>query len=84
MGAVINPIATIFSQGHALTERLAKACAVIGHKTVKVAHLVGHHDRTGGGGNPTSWSSAHGTRGCSQENLQSSGGDGLFYCFAVK
>ncbi len=46
--------------------------------------LVGHHDRTGGGGNPTSWSSAHGTRGCSQENLQSSGGDGLFYCFAVK
>lgn len=46
--------------------------------------LVGHHDRNGGGANPTSWSSAHGSRGCSQANLQSSGGDGLFYCFAVK
>ncbi len=44
---------------------------------------VGHHDRTGGGPNPTSWNSAHGTRGCSQSNLQSTGGDGLFYCFAV-
>ncbi|MCZ6852778.1 MAG: hypothetical protein O7G86_02560 [Gammaproteobacteria bacterium] len=44
--------------------------------------MVGHHDRTGGGANPTSWNSAHGTRGCSQANLQSTGGDGLFYCFA--
>jgi hypothetical protein len=45
---------------------------------------VGHHDRTGGGQNPTSWQSAHGSRGCSQENLQSTGGDGLFYCFAAE
>lgn len=44
--------------------------------------LVGHHDRQGGGVNPTSWNSAHPSRGCSQENLQSSGGNGLFYCFA--
>ncbi len=44
---------------------------------------VGHHDRQGGGQNPTSWNSAHGSRGCSQENLQGTGGDGLFYCFAV-
>ena len=43
---------------------------------------VGHHDRQGGGQNPTSWNSAHGSRGCSQENLRGSGGDGLFYCFA--
>lgn len=43
---------------------------------------VGHHDRQGGGANPTSWNSAHGSRGCSQENLESTGGDGLFYCFA--
>jgi hypothetical protein len=42
---------------------------------------VGHHDRTGGGDNPTSWNSAHNSRGCSQENLQSTGGNGLFYCF---
>lgn len=44
---------------------------------------VGHHDRTGGGQNPTSWNSAHGSRGCSQEDLRGSGGDGLFYCFAI-
>jgi hypothetical protein len=45
---------------------------------------VGHHDRQGGGQNPTSWNSAHGSRGCSQEQLRGSGGDGLFYCFAVR
>jgi hypothetical protein len=44
---------------------------------------VGHHDRTGGGEHPSSWNSAHPSRGCSQENLRSSGGDGLFYCFAT-
>lgn len=43
---------------------------------------VGHHDRQGGGQNPTSWNSAHGSRGCSQEDLQGTGGNGLFYCFA--
>lgn len=44
--------------------------------------LVGHFDREGGGDNPSSWNQAHGSRGCSQENLQGTGGDGLFYCFA--
>lgn len=44
---------------------------------------VGHHDRTGGGANPTSWNFAHPSRGCSQQNLQATGGNGLFYCFAV-
>ena len=44
---------------------------------------VGHHDRVGGGQHPTSWNSAHGSRGCSQENLQGTGGNGLFYCFAI-
>lgn len=42
---------------------------------------VGHHDRTGGGN--TSWNQAHNSRGCSQENLVSTGGDGLLYCFAI-
>lgn len=45
--------------------------------------MVGHHDRIGGGDNPTSWNSSHGSRGCSLEALQGTGGDGLFYCFAV-
>ncbi len=44
---------------------------------------VGHFDREGGGDNPTSWNSAHDSRGCSQADLQGTGGDGLFYCFAI-
>ena len=43
---------------------------------------VGHHDRTGGGANPTSWNNAHPSRGCGQADLQGTGGDGLYYCFA--
>jgi len=42
---------------------------------------VGHHDRIGFSG--ISWVSAHPSNGCSQENLVSSGGAGLFYCFAT-
>ena len=44
---------------------------------------VGHHDRQGGGTNPTSWNSAHPSKGCSQENLVGTGGSGRFYCFAA-
>ncbi len=44
---------------------------------------VGHHDRQGGGEFPTSWNSAHPSRGCSQQNLQATGGNGFFFCFAV-
>ena len=42
---------------------------------------VGHSD-THGGGN-SSWNSSHASRGCSQENLVSTGGNGYFYCFAI-
>ena len=45
---------------------------------------LGHHDRQGGGANPTSWNSAHASKGCSQANLVATGGAGLFYCFAAK
>lgn len=44
---------------------------------------VGHFDRTGGGQNPTSWNAAHGSRGCSQQDLVATGGNGYFYCFAI-
>jgi len=43
---------------------------------------LGHHDRQGGGANPTSWNSAHASRSCSQEDLIATGGNGNFYCFA--
>lgn len=42
---------------------------------------VGHFDKQGGGNG--SWNSAHGSRGCSQANLATTGGAGLLYCFAV-
>jgi hypothetical protein len=47
------------------------------------AARVGHHDKQGGGESPNSWNSAHDSRGCSQQNLQGSGGAGLFYCFGT-
>jgi hypothetical protein len=46
--------------------------------------FVGHHDRQGGGTNPTSWNSAHASKGCSLDNLRGTGGEGLIYCFAAK
>jgi hypothetical protein len=42
---------------------------------------VGHSDRVGNGN--TSWNSSHATDGCSQADLASWGGIGLFYCFAI-
>ena len=43
--------------------------------------IVGHHDRLGGGS--ASWNATHSSAGCSQENLVQTGGNGLFYCFAI-
>lgn len=47
--------------------------------------IVGHHDRSGlkVSRHMISWNSAHGSRGCSPEGLKSTGGAGLFYCFAA-
>jgi len=45
---------------------------------------VGHHDRMSFSRPGSPWNSAHASRGCGQEDLVSSGGDGLFYCFAAK
>ena len=44
---------------------------------------VGYFDRSGPGENPNSWNSARVTNGCSEEAFHSSGGGGLFYCFAI-
>lgn len=48
------------------------------------AAMVGHHDRMGlrDDESSRSWNASHASRGCSQEALRSSGGNGLFYCFA--
>jgi len=50
------------------------------------AAMTGHHDRMGLNEEPPakSWNSSHPTRGgCSQDALRSTGGAGLFYCFAT-
>ena len=65
--------------GRAYTDGADHTCGNWTSSTTGTAQL-GHHDRTGGGN--TSWNSTHPSRGCSQENLVSTGGAGLFYCFA--
>lgn len=48
--------------------------------------MLGHHDRMGTDEQPPakSWNSSHTSRGgCSQDALKSTGGAGLFYCFAT-
>jgi hypothetical protein len=50
------------------------------------AAMMGHSDRTGldDSAAAKSWNSSHASRGgCSQEALKGTGGDGLFYCFAI-
>jgi len=48
-----------------------------------VSAVVGHLDRAGGGAMAESWNAAHNSRGCSQDLLIASGGNGYFYCFAT-
>ena len=57
--------------------------------STKGAAMLGHIDREGLTDDAVakSWNSAHPSRGpdggCSQNDLKSTGGDGLFYCFAI-
>jgi hypothetical protein len=44
---------------------------------------LGHVDRTGRGATGSSWNAAHPSRGCSQQNLVATGGNGYLYCFAA-
>ena len=48
--------------------------------------MLGHHDRQGlrDDESSKSWNSSHPSRGCSQDALRSTGGAGLFYCFAAQ
>jgi hypothetical protein len=67
--------------GTAFTDSADHTCRNYTSSAAEGSAQVGHFDRTGGGN--TSWNSAHGSRGCGQVNLESSGGAGLFYCFAI-
>ena len=48
------------------------------------AAMLGHSDRMGPEtlATGTSWNAAHASRGCGQEALIGTGGNGYFYCFA--
>ena len=54
-------------------------------KSAEGSAIVGHHDRNGTNPDPVknaSWNSSHGTRGCSDDLLKTTGSAGLLYCFA--
>ena len=55
-------------------------------KSGEGAAQVGHSDRQGLREDlaAKSWNHSHPSRGCSQDALRSSGGNGFFYCFAAK
>ena len=71
-----RPDGTAFDAGDDLT------CANWTSSTTGRAQ-TGHHDRRGMGEGVNSWNSVHPSRGCSQQDLESTGGAGLFYCFAI-
>ena len=66
--------------GRAFTNGGDKTCNNWTSSTTGSAQ-VGHSDRIGN--DNASWNSSHATTGCSQADLASWGGAGLFYCFAV-
>jgi hypothetical protein len=66
--------------GRAYTDGMDHTCTNWTSNNMGTAQL-GHSDKQGGGNG--SWNSTHASRGCSQENLISTGGAGLLYCFAV-
>ena len=66
--------------GRAYTDGMDHTCNNWTSNGMGTAQL-GHSDKQGG--NNSSWNSSHASRGCSQENLVSTGGAGLLYCFAV-
>jgi hypothetical protein len=54
-------------------------------KSADGSAILGHSDRQGlkDTRHMKSWNSSHGSRGCSQDALKSTGGAGLIYCFAA-
>ena len=69
-------------EGRAYPAGADKTCKNYTSNAADGSTQLGHHDKQGGGNG--SWNSAHGSRGCSQPNLVSTGGAGLLYCFAAQ
>jgi hypothetical protein len=67
--------------GRAFTDGMDHTCNNYTSATDGMGSVqLGHHDKTGGPNG--SWNSVHASRGCSQANLISTGGNGYLYCFA--
>jgi hypothetical protein len=66
--------------GRAYVDSADHTCRNYTSSAADASAQLGHFDRAGGGN--TSWNSAHKSRGCGQDNLVSTGGAGLLYCFA--
>ena len=98
MGEVINGRGDTPNRHDALTGSQGDGTAFAGaddrtcgnwSKSTQGSAMLGHIDRQGLRDDDASksWNSSHPSRGpdggCSQADLKSTGGDGLFYCFAV-
>ena len=67
--------------GRAFTDAADHTCGNYSSNAATGSVQLGHSDKQGGGNG--SWNSTHASRGCGQQNLVSTGGPGLLYCFAV-
>ena len=67
--------------GRAFTDAADHTCSNWTSNAATGIAQLGHSDKQGGGNG--SWNAAHPSRGCGQQNLVSTGGAGLLYCFAV-
>jgi hypothetical protein len=73
------------SDGTAFTAGEDRTCGNWTRSGTEGAAMLGHHDRIGltDDASSKSWNASHRSRGCSQDALKSTGGAGLFYCFAT-
>ena len=69
------------ADGRAYTDAADHTCSNYSSSVATGSVQLGHSDKQGGGNG--SWNSTHASRGCGQQNLVSTGGAGLLYCFAV-
>jgi Collagenase NC10 and Endostatin len=72
------------ADGRAFPSNMSLTCNNWTSSVTGYVAMLGHIDRIGN--NPEfgkSWNSTHMSRGCSPTDLNSTGGNGLFYCFAA-
>ncbi len=73
------------ADGRAFPSNMSLTCNNWTSSVTGYVAMLGHIDRIGN--NPEfgkSWNSTHMSRGCSPTDLNSTGGNGLFYCFAAQ